>query len=245
MPYKFTFDLSKLSQTLFRDIATFSEKEKINEKIAHIAHTLVQKFNVEKNTGLPVDDSITIIEDLIHVSIKNSLAKEKFLQTHKRALFLPHCCRKYMDSRCKAEFDGQISSYRCQHCSEDCQVHQATLLSQKRSYDIYVLPGASCVRKIFQKHRYEGVVGVACTDELKLASTILEQHEIPAQGIPLIKNGCSETRFNFESLEKILEPNGKETIQHNSNSCKNTVRSPNRIKRYAPTTDKILFFKRK
>jgi hypothetical protein len=75
-----------------------------------------------------------------------------------------------------------------------------------------VLPGASCVRKIFQKHHYEGIVGVACTDELKLASTILEQHKIHAQGIPLIKNGCSETQFNFETLNQTLTDNGKHSL---------------------------------
>ncbi|MEM0492833.1 MAG: DUF116 domain-containing protein [Candidatus Thermoplasmatota archaeon] len=227
MSYRFTFDLSKISQALFRDIASFSEKEKINEKMAHIAHTLVQKFNIEKNTGLPINDSITIIEDLIHVGIKNSVSKERFLQTHKRALFLPHCCRRYMDSRCKALFDGATSSYCCQHCSEDCQVHQATRLAQQRGYDIYVIPGASCVRKIFQKNTYDGVVGVACTDELKLASTILEQHGIPAQGIPLIKNGCSETRFNFETLDKILETNGKGSIKNKNTTCEHIY--PSRI----------------
>jgi hypothetical protein len=209
MSYAFTFDLSKLSQALFKDIAKISENDKVNEKIANMARNIVKKFKVDERTGLPIGDSITVIEDLIHVNMKNSLAKEDFLRTNKRALFLPHCCRKYMDSRCKADFDTQMSSYKCNHCSPDCLVHQATLLTAQRNYDIYVLPGASCVRKIFQKHPYEGVVGVACTDELKLASAILEQHNIHAQGIPLIKNGCSETRFNFDSLDAMLQPNGK------------------------------------
>jgi hypothetical protein len=209
MPYAFTFDLSKLSQAIFKDIAKISEKDKLNEKLANMARNLVNKFNVDKHTGLPISDSITVIEDLIDVNMKNSLQKEQFLQTQKRALFLPHCTRKYMDSRCHATFDTTTSSYTCNHCSTDCLVHQATVLSAQRNYDIYVLPGGSCIRKIFQKKHYEGVVGVACTDELKLASTILEQHKIHAQGIPLIKNGCSETRFDFEFLEQILIYNGK------------------------------------
>jgi len=209
MPYAFTFDLSKLSQAIFKDIAKISEKDKLNEKLANMARNLVNKFNVDKHTGLPISDSITVIEDLIDVNLKNSLQKEQFLQTQKRALFLPHCCRKYMDSRCHATFDATTSSYTCNHCSTDCLVHQATVLSVQRNYDIYVLPGGSCVRKIFQKKHYEGVVGVACTDELKLVSTILEQNKIHAQGIPLIKNGCSETRFDFEFLEQILIYNGK------------------------------------
>jgi hypothetical protein len=224
MSYAFTFDLSKLSQALFKDIAKISENDKVNEKIANMARNIVNKFNVDKLTGLPVSDSITIIEDLIHVNMKNSLAKEHFLQTNKRALFLPHCCRKYMDSRCKAGFDTQTSSYRCNHCSTDCLVHQATLLSAQRHYDIYILPGASCVRKIFQNERYEGVVGVACTDELKLAIAMLEENKVPTQGIPLIKNGCSETRFNYETLDHILTYNGKTTTnQQNAAKVPSTL----------------------
>ncbi len=214
MPYAFTFDLSKLSQALFKDIAKITEKDKLNEKLATMARNLVDKFKVDKLVGLPINDSITIIEDLIHVNTKNSIQKEQFLQTTKRALFLPHCCRKYMDARCKATFSSETSSYSCRHCSPDCLAHQATVLSTQRNYDIYILPGASCVRKIFQKHAYEGIVGVACTDELKLAASILEHHKIPAQGIPLIKNGCSETRFSFETLDQILSYNGTQSEAH-------------------------------
>ncbi len=205
MSYSFTFDLSKLSQTLFKDIAEFSEKGKIPKKMGDLARNLVKKFNVNKITGLPVGDSITVIEDIINMHIKNSLDKEHFLKTSKRALFLPHCCRKYMDARCKADFDLETSSYICNHCSEDCMINQATKLAKKENYDVYILPGASCVRKIIQKNKYEGIVGVACTDELKLAMRFLEQFNILAQGIPLIKNGCSKTQFNFETLREIIK----------------------------------------
>ena len=205
MSYSFTFDLSKLSQTLFKDIAELSEKGKVPKKIGDMARNLVKRFNVNKITGLPVGDSITVIEDIINIHIKNSLYREPFLKTSKRALFLPHCCRKYMDSRCKANFDLETSTYICNHCSEDCLINQATKLGKKENYDVYVLPGGSCVRKIIQKNAYKGIVGVACTDELKLAEGILEQFDISSQGIPLLKNGCSETRFNFETLRKIIK----------------------------------------
>lgn len=208
MSYTFTFDLSKLSQALFKEIAEFSENEKIAKKTGNIAKKLVKKFNIDKIIGLPVCDSITIIEDLINANIKNSLHKKHFLETKKRVLFLPHCSRKYMDSRCKADFNSETSSYLCRHCSKDCQVHKATLLANKENYDVYVLPGGSCVKKIFQKNSYEGVIGVACTEEIALAIKILEQYNIAIQNIPLIKNGCSETRFNFETLRRlILEKN--------------------------------------
>jgi len=211
MGYSFTFDLSKLSQTLFKEIAEFSEKRKITEKIGDAAKNIVKKFNVDKITGLPVHDSITIIEDLINANIKNSLHQESFHCTNKRVLFLPHCCRKYMDARCKADFNAETSSYCCKYCSEDCQVNLATKLAKKENYDVYVLPGSSCVKKIFQKNSYEGVVGVACTEEIVLVTEILEQLHVASQNIPLIKNGCSSTKFNFDTLQNIIQRHSKDT----------------------------------
>jgi len=180
MGYNFTFDLSKLTQTLFKEIAEFSEKEKITVRIGDMATNLVKKFDVDKITGLSVCDSVTVIEDFINANIKNSLHKKNFLKTNKRVLFLPHCCRKYMDSRCKAEFNPETASYLCKHCSNDCQVHKATKLAKKENYDVYVLPGSSCVKKILQKNPYDGVIGVACTEEIGLATKILEQLNIAA-----------------------------------------------------------------
>lgn len=204
MSYEFNFDLSKLSQPLFREIANFSHKEKIHEKIGTFARNIVKKFNVDKNIGLSLNDSLIIIEDLIKIQINNTILKEDFKKANKKALFLPHCSRKYMDSRCKAKFDTKTSSYICDSCSKDCLINMASKLAKKENYDVYVLPGGSCIRHICKKYEYQGIIGIACTDELRLGIDILEQQKIPAQVIPLIKNGCSETKFNFETLEKII-----------------------------------------
>lgn len=208
MSYDFDFDLSRLSHAFFKDIAHFTEQERLSERFASFAQSLVKKFDLEKLTGMAVSDSITIIQDLVDVNINNTLATEHFQHSTQRALFLPHCCRKYMDARCKASFDPATSGYTCNHCSDDCLVHQATTLAHSRGYDVYVLPGASCVRKIFQHKQYDGIIGVACTEELKLGMAMLRQRNIPSQGIPLIKNGCSNTSFHLETLDLYLKPNG-------------------------------------
>jgi len=130
--------------------------------------------------------------------------REKFLKTKKRVLLLPHCSRKYMDSRCKAIFNPQIPSYQCQHCSEDCLINQATKLGEEKGYDVYVLPGGSCITKILQSHKYDAVVGVACGEEIKLGMKLLQKLNIPGQAVPLIKNGCANTKFYINTLEKIL-----------------------------------------
>ena len=70
MSYEFTFDLSKLSQSIFKEIAKISKKDKLNEKLATMAQNLVKKFNIDKFTGLSISDSINVIEDLIDVNMK-------------------------------------------------------------------------------------------------------------------------------------------------------------------------------
>ena len=122
---------------------------------------IVKKFRIEEATGLNLSDAIVLLKDLVDVQSVNLMERNRFLQTQKRALFLPHCSRKYMDCRCKANFDPSIPSYACSHCSSDCLVNQADRIAKAKGYDVFILPGGSCVTKILKSQRYEGIVGVA------------------------------------------------------------------------------------
>jgi len=165
---------------------------------------IITKFRIQEATGLNLSDAVVLLQDLIDLQAVNLLERGKFLQAKKRALFLPHCSRKYMDNRCKAVFDASIPSYTCAHCSKDCLVNKADRLAKKKGYDVYVLPGASCIPKILKMGRYEGVVGVACGEEIKLSGEILGGMDIAGQAIPLIKNGCANTAFSMDTLVKTL-----------------------------------------
>ena len=85
MSYDFTFDLTKLSKAMFKDIAESIDKGKLPHKIGDIARGIVKKFHVSKITGLPIGDSITVIEDLISVNVINSVQREPFLKSNNRA----------------------------------------------------------------------------------------------------------------------------------------------------------------
>lgn len=205
MAYKFNFDLSNLPRSFFEELARVSKERQIHRRIGEKARHLSEKFNLYKLTGLPVSDGLMIVEDLIDVYINNIVNRRKFSRTKgKKALLLPHCSRKYMDNRCKATFDPNFSSYSCAHCSPDCLVNQATILGKKRGYDVYILPGGSCIKKILSKRKYSGIVGVACCEEIKLGNSYLKELGIPGQGVPLTKNGCSNTKFDIKTLKEIL-----------------------------------------
>jgi len=204
MPYPFSFDLTKVPRSFFREIIRVSYEKKIYRRVGDVARYLIEKFRIHELTGLDLSDAVRLMEDFMDIQIMNMKAKNNFSKAKKRALFLPHCSRKFMDSRCKATFNPEIPSYTCSHCSSDCLIHQAVLLGEKNGYDVYVIPGGSCIKEILKKNRYEAVVGVACGMEIKLAGELLSKLNLPGQAVPLIKNGCANTRFDLEFLEKIL-----------------------------------------
>jgi len=204
MPYRFSFDLSSISKSFFKELARVSAKRKLHKRFGKKARHLADKFKLTEITGLNVPDALQLVEDLVDIYIQNHSQRELFEKTKKRALFLPHCSRKYMDNRCRASFNSKLPSYKCGHCSQDCLVNKATRLGEKKGYDVYILPGGSCVLDILKRNQYEGVVGVACSQEMKLGGESLKQMGLAGQAVPLIKNGCANTNFSLQSLEKTL-----------------------------------------
>ncbi len=205
MSYKFRFDISVFPREFFEDVARIVERKKLHIKIGESALKLIKKFRIEHITGLPFEDTIKLVEDIIDVHIKNVIGRDLFREANgKKALLLPHCSRKYMDMRCKASFDPELSSYTCGQCSDDCLINRATKLAKKRGYEVFVIPGGSCVKKILGRKKFSGVVGVACFEEMKMGGDLVGSMKTPVQGVPLIKNGCANTAFNMETLEMVL-----------------------------------------
>ena len=192
--------------TFQRFRASFSEIAKVgyNKKVGVKLREMIRKFRVQEATGLNLMDAVFLLQDFIDMQAENLLEKKRFDKTKTRALFLPHCSRKYMDSRCKASFDPSISSFKCAHCSGDCLVGRAVIFAEKKGYDVYILPGGSCISKILKAKQYEGIVGVACGDEIKAGVKLLKQMSISRQTVPLIKNGCANTSFNIKTLFQTL-----------------------------------------
>ncbi|MGD6807365.1 MAG: DUF116 domain-containing protein [Candidatus Bathyarchaeia archaeon] len=204
MPYKFTFDLSKVPRFFFTELTLLSYQRGMHKTFLNKAHELIIKFRIQEATGLNLADAVVLLEDLIDLQAINTMERPKFLQTKKRALFLPHCSRKYMDNRCKANFEPSIPTYVCQHCSEDCLVNKTEEYARSKGYDVYIVPGGSCIPRILKNNNYEGIVGVACGEESKMMGHLLASMNVSGQAIPLIKNGCANTVFNMDTIIKTL-----------------------------------------
>ncbi len=204
MPYQFTFDLSKVPHFFFSEIARISYQKGMHKTLLNTLQDIIKKFRIQEATGLNLSDAVVLLQDFIDLQAVNLMERRKFLKSQKRVLLLPHCSRKYMDNKCKATFDASIPSYTCAHCSEDCLVNKAESYAKKKGYDVYVVPGGSCILKILKQNPYEGVVGVACGEEVKMGVSALENMTVGVQVIPLIKNGCANTAFNMKTLVNVL-----------------------------------------
>ena len=204
MPYGFSFDLSKISKSFFRELARVANEKKLHKRLGDRARNLAEKFRLTEITGLDVPDALQLVEDLVDVYVQNASERERFERTKARALFLPHCSRKFMDSRCQASFNPEIPTYKCGHCSDDCLVNNASTMGEQRGYDVFILPGGSCIPQILKKYKYQGAVGVACGQELMLGNDVLKRGGLAGQAIPLIRNGCANTNFSLRTLEKTL-----------------------------------------
>ncbi len=204
MAYNFKYDFTRIPKRVFQRFLLSLKKQAIHEKTARLAKRIVKKLRLHELTGLDLETMITLVSDLIEIQLANLENREKFARTKKRALFLPHCARKYLDSRCKARFDEKNSTYICASCSRDCLINRATRLAKKLGYDVYVVAGGSCIPGIIKKHGYRGVVGVACPHEIKLAYEMLKNENLALQAVFLHKNGCANTKFDLEELKRVL-----------------------------------------
>jgi hypothetical protein len=204
MPYSFIYDLTKISQSVFGHIFDAACGIGLHRFIGLNAKKLVKIFKIDEATGLNFSEAITLIEDLIEVQITNKIEREEFEKAERKAILIPHCARSFMDRRCMADFDPQVPTYKCRSCNDSCAVNKATALGRKKGYNVYVIPGGSCAEKILRDNSYQGVIGVACGMELKMAIGLIKKLGIAGQGVFLTKNGCSHTNLSLESLEKVL-----------------------------------------
>ena len=200
MPYGFTFDLSRVSKPFFQELARIAYDRNMHRRVGVSVRWLVEKFHLQELVGVDFSEALILVEDLVDLYIRNLSNREDFKAAERKVIFLPHCARKYMDGRCQARFDPSIPAYHCGRCSPDCLINQAVGIGEKKSYDVFVLPGGSCIPEILRKKSYEGVVGGACGYELKMGGEYLLKSGVAGQGIPLIKNGCVNTIFSLETL---------------------------------------------
>ncbi|HAR62939.1 MAG: hypothetical protein DKM50_04080 [Candidatus Margulisiibacteriota bacterium] len=124
----------------------------------------------------------------------------------RKFLFLPHCLRNV--GVCKALLDEE--GYKCVRCGQ-CKITEITEDALTQGFIVYIVPGASMVKKIFSTLSVTDedlIIGVACEAELKdLRKNFISNKFNPKNKIAVVldKDGCVNTDISLSKISKHLK----------------------------------------
>jgi hypothetical protein len=135
--------------------------------------------------------------DHLYIELKNSIHRDIFrrIGPEQKLVFLPQCLRN--SRTCRAVLGP--TGWKCMKCSghRTCKVFRIKQTAESLGYRVFVVPGGSMVFKIIEKLKPKAVLGVGCIKELVMAA---EELRIPAQGIPLLRDGCVNTDVSLKEV---------------------------------------------
>jgi hypothetical protein len=76
MPYKFTFDLSKVPRFFFTEIARVSYQKGMHKTFLGTLQDIIKKFRIQEATGLNISDAVVLLQDLIDLQAVNLMERK-------------------------------------------------------------------------------------------------------------------------------------------------------------------------
>ena len=147
--------------------------------------------------------------DLIAVLINNETWRDIVagIPYDRRLLLLPQCLRSSTD--CRADFDelGLI----CNHCGQ-CMISDIKRQAEQLGYAVLVAEGSPIVMKLIESGQIEAVVGVSCLAVLERTFPYMEAGAVPGIAVPLLYDGCVDTKVNLDWLVDSLYLNSTDRI---------------------------------
>ena len=140
-----------------------------------------------------------LLIDGILIEIQNAINLDKFKkQDQRKIVLLPQCLR---NSNCNARCDP-LYGFICMECGQ-CDIGEITKEAEKRDFKVFVIPGGSFVKKIFQEYKPTSCIGVACP--IELSESMQKTSAIPSQGVYLLNDGCFETKINISDVVEKMD----------------------------------------
>ena len=133
--------------------------------------------------------------------LKNNAQRSKFSKTTNRIILAPHCMRH---PDCKAR--TTITGIQCTSCGK-CDFAEIKKISEAHGYKLYIITGSSFVKHIL-KHpeakETDGVLAIGCNYEINKGMRELKKRKLVTYGVPLLSNGCFNTKIDLEKFEQQL-----------------------------------------
>ena len=117
----------------------------------------------------------------------------------RRMLLLPQCLKN--SKLCRAEEDEL--GLLCNACG-NCQISGLLQEAEKLGYITVVAEGTTIASRLVESGQVDAIIGVGCLEVLQKIFASVHKYSVPAIGVPLLSNGCLDTRSDLEwVLEEI------------------------------------------
>ncbi len=135
------------------------------------------------------------------IKLRNKMNREAFasVPVEERAVFLPQCLRSI---KCPAKLGPE--GLTCVHCGR-CKVSEGKKRLEAMGYKVFIVPGSSVIKRMMGKYRFKAVLGVGCLMEIQEGLELMENYNVPAQGVVQLKDGCVETDVDWDEVYKAAD----------------------------------------
>ncbi len=137
----------------------------------------------------------SVYTDYVALLVSNETWRETIsgIPYSQRLLLLPKCLRD--SRRCQGMIDefGLI----CARCGA-CVIHDLTQEAERLGYSVLIAEGTAVVTAMIESKQLEAVIGVSCLGVLEKCFPHMEAMSIPGMAIPLLYDGCIDTRTDLE-----------------------------------------------
>ena len=133
----------------------------------------------------------------VAVLINNALWADRLaaIPYNRRLLLMPQCLRS--PQHCQAQIDELgLTCRQCGHCPLGQLQHEA----QQLGYVVLIAEGSPIVMTLIESGQIHAVVGASCLAVLEKVFPLISAAAIPAQAIPLLRDGCVETAIDLDDL---------------------------------------------
>ncbi|HOK26305.1 MAG TPA: polyprenyl synthetase family protein [Bacteroidales bacterium] len=118
---------------------------------------------------------------------------------NRRLLLLPQCLKN--SKKCVAGEDE--FGLLCGGCG-NCNIPEYLQEAENLGYLTIVAEGTTIASKLIESGKIEAIVGVACMESLQKIFKTINSYFVPAIGVPLVFNGCTDTIADEDWLREEL-----------------------------------------
>ncbi len=180
-----------LRKQLRKEVSKYFSKTDLLPPVKfEILEQLAKKLLKDNNISLEYTDYTIVL--LGNESWRKTV---KATPIHRRLLLLPQCLKN--STNCKATFDqlGLI----CAGC-KGCMIDDILTEAEQLGYATLVAEGTTVAIGLVEEGSIDAVIGVSCMSVLQRSFQPVSNAAVPVIGIPLLFDGCVDTKVDKEWL---------------------------------------------